>query len=294
MTAGAKAGTCPKCGKVGLIMPLHLDKGGPEMCLDCGMDWHAKDTRRRKFGRVLSKAARLYYANGGRDAEQIVSMAPLAALGVRLGRRLDPLGYADDAIGVEVGDITLELLNDVLQLVHPDHHPPEREALARRVTQNLLAMKPLVFPAPPPKPAKEAPERDEFRPATRLPFERAVTGASLSLRALRRHRVGLLLRCLQGRVGPPPAGGGRAPAGEGRRPAGERTGPVRAPARSGPSLPAAQGLRLRRRRRRQTPRFQILLARMPAARAPQAWSPAPRQLAHARKVKAAKSILGLT
>jgi hypothetical protein len=46
-----------------------------------------------------------------------------------------------------------ELLADALRLTHPDHHPPERQDLAHRVTQQLLSLQPFVFPAPkPPKP----------------------------------------------------------------------------------------------------------------------------------------------
>jgi hypothetical protein len=47
-------------------------------------------------------------------------------------------------------------------LTHPDRHPPERRALAQRVTGDLLALQPFTFPAPkkrdpsPPDP----PERD--------------------------------------------------------------------------------------------------------------------------------------
>ena len=70
-----------------------------------------------------------------------------------MARLADPLGYGADSIGAEVGDITSELLADTLQLTHPDRHPPERKELARRVTAELLALKPYVFPAPKPDPA---------------------------------------------------------------------------------------------------------------------------------------------
>jgi hypothetical protein len=36
----------------------------------------------------------------------------------------------------------------VVELCHPDKHPAERKELANRVTQELLALKPFVFPAP--------------------------------------------------------------------------------------------------------------------------------------------------
>jgi hypothetical protein len=49
-------------------------------------------------------------------------------------------------------ELTSELLADALQLAHPDRHPPERQELAHRTTQALLAIQPFVFPAPKPKP----------------------------------------------------------------------------------------------------------------------------------------------
>lgn len=139
-------GTCPNCRKPGFVMPLHGEMGGPEMCLQCGLDWHAKHSRRRKFGRIVVKAMKLYSANGGRydDFDKL----KLSAFG------FDVLQLGGDSIGAKVGDITSELLADILQLTHPDHHPPERQDLAKRVTQDLLALKPFVFPAPKPKPAK--------------------------------------------------------------------------------------------------------------------------------------------
>src|ERR1700730_9111419 len=60
------------------------------------------------------------------------------------------LGYEADTVGTEVPDITSELLDDILQLVHPDRHAPEQQELAKRATQVLLAREPFVFPAPKP------------------------------------------------------------------------------------------------------------------------------------------------
>src|SRR5262245_1786259 len=42
---------------------------------------------------------------------------------------------------------------------HPDKHPPERRELAKRVTAELLALKPFAFPAPQPEPRPEPKER---------------------------------------------------------------------------------------------------------------------------------------
>jgi uncharacterized Zn ribbon protein len=149
------AGRCSNCGKHSYLLRLHGEKGGPLMCPLCAGEWNAKHTRRRKFGRILAQAAQLYLENGGKafDAKTIVSTAGLAGLGIRLDHKLDPLCYTADTIGLEVGDITAELLADTLPLTHPDRHPPERQDIAKRVTQELLALQPFVFPAPKPKPA---------------------------------------------------------------------------------------------------------------------------------------------
>ena len=44
------------------------------------------------------------------------------------------------------------MLAATIALTHPDKHPVERKAEANRVTQELLALKPFVFPAPQPEP----------------------------------------------------------------------------------------------------------------------------------------------
>jgi hypothetical protein len=49
-------------------------------------------------------------------------------------------------------DLTTESLAAATALTHPDLHPPERKAEAQRVTQELLALKPFVFPEPEPEP----------------------------------------------------------------------------------------------------------------------------------------------
>ena len=47
--------------------------------------------------------------------------------------------------------------------MHPDHQPPERRELATRVTQELTALKPFVFPAPP----KRDPKKSIFAESSR-------------------------------------------------------------------------------------------------------------------------------
>jgi hypothetical protein len=149
-------GICDGCGKQSWLVPLHGTEGGPLRCFMCAGEWNAKHTRRRKAGRIVIKAMKLYEREGGKwkDAERL----EWAALGIGLGT---VGGHLDD-IGSEVGDITSELLADVLQLTHPDRHPPERRELAERVTQQLLALKPFVFPAP-----KSEPEQESETPPSR-------------------------------------------------------------------------------------------------------------------------------
>ena len=101
--------------------------------------------RRRKWERVVIKAIRAYLDAGG--LFQDILKLRLVAGGIALP------GYEADCIGTEVGDITSELLAETLQLTHPDKHPVERRELAKRVTQELLALKPFVFPKPQPTPA---------------------------------------------------------------------------------------------------------------------------------------------
>jgi hypothetical protein len=137
-------GYCSQCERGGLLVgPLHGEHGGPIMCIPCGIEWHAKHARVRKMGRIVVKAIKAYFDAGG--ASKAIDRFKLAAWGCALYE-----GEAD-TIGAAVGDITSELLEDAVRLTHPDRHPPERQEAARRVTQELLALKPYVFPAPKPK-----------------------------------------------------------------------------------------------------------------------------------------------
>ncbi len=149
---------CQKCGEHTLLLPLHGDKGGPAFCFICAGKWHAEHTRRRKWGRIIIKAMKFYEREGGRWDD--FNKLKLAASGILEDWGIDPLGYGPDTIGAEVGDITSELLADTIQLTHPDKHPPERRDLAKRVTQELLALKPFVFPAPKAKPPAAPGARD--------------------------------------------------------------------------------------------------------------------------------------
>jgi hypothetical protein len=140
------------------LMPLHGERGGPLRCFMCAGAWNAEHTRRRKWGRIVIKAMKMFLKERGRYSD--IDKLKLYAGGLGNFAAMFLPGY-EDTIGTEVGDITSELLADTLQLTHPDHHPPERRELANRVTQQLLELKPFVFPAPkPPPPPPETKERD--------------------------------------------------------------------------------------------------------------------------------------
>ncbi len=146
---------CSRCGEHTYVTPLHGDKGGPLFCPLCAGAWHAEHTKRRKWGRIIVKAMKAYEREGGsfRDFDTL----KLAAMD------FDVMHLEADTLGLEAGDITTELLDDAIQLTHPDRHPPERHELAERVTQDLLALRPFVFPAPKPKAApKSITDRDGF------------------------------------------------------------------------------------------------------------------------------------
>jgi hypothetical protein len=156
---GQKEGTmsatsrCPKCGEHSFLIPLHGDKGGPKMCPLCVGAWNAEHGRRRNRGRVVIRAIKGFLDSGGKD-EDVDKLKLCASLGRYRLFDLDPLGYMAGTAETadEVIELTSELLADTLRLTHPDCHPPERQELAHRVTQGLLALTPFVFPAPKPEP----------------------------------------------------------------------------------------------------------------------------------------------
>jgi hypothetical protein len=88
------------------------------------------------------------------DLDKLKDAASLGGL-FGFGELTDRLGYMDGVARSsddEIIELTSELLADAIRLAHPDYHPPERQDLARRVTQQLLALQPFAFPAPKPKP----------------------------------------------------------------------------------------------------------------------------------------------
>ena len=160
-----QVGTCPQCEQPNRsVGPLHGEKGGPMFCIQCAMKWHGKHGRKRKLGRVVVKAIQLFFNAGGLPSD--VKKLELRALEADLG--WGHLLGIPDTIGRDVGDITSELLRDTLRLTHPDHHPPERRDLATRVTRELRALEPCVFPAPKPEPIVSS-EPAPTRPGRRTP-----------------------------------------------------------------------------------------------------------------------------
>jgi hypothetical protein len=142
---------CANCGEHGYVMPLHDERGGPLFCFMCAGAWHAKHAPLRKARRVVIKALKAYEAAGGSlFGEKDFDELRLAACGFYFA-------HEADRIGDDFSDLTTELLNATIALTHPDKHPAERKAEANRVTQELHALKPFVFPAPAPEPP---PERD--------------------------------------------------------------------------------------------------------------------------------------
>jgi hypothetical protein len=150
-------GTCDGCQRRAVLTPLHgPEKGGPLRCYVCAGAWQAEHGRRRKTGRVVIRALQAFMDAGGSlaDVDKLKFTAIGQGLDFGADSLLDPLGYMAEtaATADETVLMTSELLGDALRLVHPDVHPPERRELANRVTQQLLALQPFVFPAVKPKP----------------------------------------------------------------------------------------------------------------------------------------------
>jgi hypothetical protein len=96
--------------------------------------WDAEHRPLQRARRAAIKALKAYQAAGGS----------------LYGKKFDQLTMFDGAAVADFKDLTTELLTAVIALTHPDRHPPERKAEALRVTQELTALKPFVFPEPEP------------------------------------------------------------------------------------------------------------------------------------------------
>jgi hypothetical protein len=144
---------CEICDKHDYCRPLHGDRGGPLCCLSCAGKWEAEHRPRQRARRVLVKALKAYGAAGGSVFGHDFDKLKLTATSDNL--------FGDDTAAADFSDLTTELLTATLALVHPDKHPPERRAEAQRITQELLALKPFVFPAPEPEPTPKSKARSK-------------------------------------------------------------------------------------------------------------------------------------
>ena len=150
---------CKKCGEHTYVTPLHGDNGGPLFCPVCAGYWHAEQTRRRRAGRVVIKAMDIYLDNGGKHGDLQKMALCTGGFGRDWARAI--IGYEVGSMETETGYMTSELLADTIELCHPDKHPSEGRDSATRVTQELLVLKPFVFPAPKAKPAPTSKPRDD-------------------------------------------------------------------------------------------------------------------------------------
>jgi hypothetical protein len=168
---------CNSCDELTALFPLHGDKGGVLLCPLCIGKWHAEHGRKRNRGRVVVRAIRHYLAGGGssNDITKLANCANFHGVMPQFDALFDRLGFMDGIAksADETIELTSELLADVLVLVHPDKQPPERQELAHRVTTQLLALKPFVFPAmipPPPQTQPRPPAKQpESKPADTKP-----------------------------------------------------------------------------------------------------------------------------
>ncbi len=126
------------------------------------------------MGRVVIRAIKAFTDGGG--SWEDVNKLKITAMGHDLLEGFDPLGYmAESAMAAaETILLTSEVLADALRLAHPDAHPPERRELATRVTQQLLALQPFVFPAEKPKPIVPPDEPSIVTPSWQGPNRTAI------------------------------------------------------------------------------------------------------------------------
>jgi hypothetical protein len=189
---------CEGCGQHSFLLPLRNGKGGPLRCPLCVGEWNAEHGRKRRTGRILVRAMMAFFDAGGTnsDFDKLKNSAAVAGIGMfcEHSEFADPLGYMDGIARLDGADVDLtsELLAEVLQLTHPDHHPPERRELASRDARIAGAKAVRV-----PEAEAEAGTRPRaeaiapIAPGTRVRVE-AIT-AALSVRRLCRHHALFLL-----------------------------------------------------------------------------------------------------
>jgi hypothetical protein len=108
--------SCARCGRQRLLVALHGDAGGPDVCLDCSAE-------------MLSRAR----ASAKKDRELLRRLAS----GCRFAQE---------------EELDAELLEQVIRLVHPDLHAPARKEAATKAAARLTALRPHVAPPCPPEP----------------------------------------------------------------------------------------------------------------------------------------------
>ena len=104
---------CVNCGTGQFVTLLHRERGGPMVCPRC------RDGILLEISRQRTAQEAIISAFGLNTLEVLVGVS---------GGQSEP-------------QLSVELLDDILALVHPDNHPPERTFLAHRVTAELLALK---------------------------------------------------------------------------------------------------------------------------------------------------------
>jgi hypothetical protein len=107
--------SCINCGvnpTTTLVFPLHGDKGGPIVCQKCA-EW----------------IDNLYSRPGSKKQLQLDALDFFG------------IGPPGKPASARPGELTRELLDETLQLTHPDRHP-ERLALATKVTAALTTLRP--------------------------------------------------------------------------------------------------------------------------------------------------------
>lgn len=94
---------------------------------------------------MFIRALKAYNAAGNRLYGEQFDELKLAAIGL----------FSSNATSEGFKDLTTELLTAALALTR--RHPPERKAEAQRITQELTALMPFVFPAPEREPPRAKP-----------------------------------------------------------------------------------------------------------------------------------------
>jgi hypothetical protein len=143
-----------RCGKQRLLVALHGDRGGPDVCIECSGELLLEAKERRRHDDRMVRAATT--AIGDIFSRRAVENGAMA-------ERMDANQLAelfDDKV-----------LEDLIRLAHPDLHTGSRKDTATRVASTLIAMRPYVRPHREPalRDVFAAPARGDDRPAVTEP-----------------------------------------------------------------------------------------------------------------------------